>query len=1105
MRLVVFGLGSIIPVVFLLGIDAGRAANPKANELEYSPYVAKASDEAMKAIKGFHVPEGMKASLFAAEPLLANPVAICFDEKGRCYVAETFRLHRGVTDDREHMDWLDDDLASRTVADRVALYKKHLKDKFPTYETEHDRVRYIEATKDDGVAQRSTVFADGFHTAAEGLGSGVLARKGNVYYTDIPNLWLLRDTKGTGKADFREVLSTGYGVRVSFLGHDLHGLRLGPDGKLYFSIGDRGLNVKNKEGKTLFNPDSGAVLRCDPNGANLEIVATGLRNPQKLAFDEYGNLFTGDNNSDSGDKARCVYIVDGGDSGWRMGYQYGTAMSDRGPFNAEKIWHPQHEGQPAYIVPPIENVADGPSGFCYYPGTGLSKRYDGHFFLCDFRGAAGNSGVRSFALKPKGASFEMVDQHEFIWSILATDCEFGPDGGFYISDWVDGWELTGKGRIYRFTDVKEGHTPIVAEVKKLLAEGFDQRPNKELAGLLAHRDMRIRQEAQFALADRGDQAIQTLTSVVKDSKNELPRLHAIWGLGQIGRKSSKALEILPSLLADGDMHVRAQAAKIIGEDHYDASKADLVALLKDPEPRVRFFATISLGKLGPKDHVKAIIDMLRDNANKDVYLRHAAVMALTAIKDQEILLGLAQDDSPAVRMAVLLALRRQESPEIARFLDDADPSLVLEAARAIYDVPINGAMTKLASLIKRPGLADHLLFRVLNANFRQGTSENAKAIASIAAQTSVPEALRVEAIQELRDWAKPKGRDRVMGLWRPIEPRSTQPAAEAVRAHLGGLFTGSSRVRQEAAKTAANLGIKEVGPALLEMLKDAKSTSEAKVETLRALEILKDAGITNAVELALVDGEPNVRNEARRILWNKDAKKALASLQKALAEGPTAEKQGAIALLADIKGQEVDDLLTRWLDKLIANQVPPELHLDLIAAASKRDSTTIKEKLKNWEQHRPKNDPLSEYRETLMGGDADAGRRIFFYKSEVTCLKCHKVNGEGGEVGPEMKGIGSKQNREYLLESIVYPNKQIAKGYETVVITTSRGVSISGILKAEDDKEVKLMTAEGKLITVPKSQIDERTTGKSAMPEDVIKHLSKAELRDLVEFLASLK
>src|SRR5262249_31802229 len=211
------------------------------------------------------------------------------DEHNRFYVAETYRLHAGVTDDRGHMDWLDDDLASSTVADRVALYHKHLKDRFSTYEKEHDRVRLIEDTDGDGKADPSTVFADAFPSAASGIGAGLLARGGNVWYTCIPDLWLLRDTKGTGHADVRRSLHTGYGVHVGFLGHDLHGLRMGPDGKLYFSIGDRGFNIQT-EGRTVAYPDTGAVLRCNPDGSGLEVVATGLRNPQELAFDQYGNL-----------------------------------------------------------------------------------------------------------------------------------------------------------------------------------------------------------------------------------------------------------------------------------------------------------------------------------------------------------------------------------------------------------------------------------------------------------------------------------------------------------------------------------------------------------------------------------------------------------------------------------------------------------------------------------------------------------------------------------------------------------------------------------------------------------------------------------------------
>src|ERR687889_334141 len=89
------------------------------------PKVAAASDEGERAIKRFRVPKGFKVELFAAEPLLANPVAFAIDEKGRFFVAETFRLHAGVTDIRGHMNWLDEDLASRSVEDRIAMMKKY--------------------------------------------------------------------------------------------------------------------------------------------------------------------------------------------------------------------------------------------------------------------------------------------------------------------------------------------------------------------------------------------------------------------------------------------------------------------------------------------------------------------------------------------------------------------------------------------------------------------------------------------------------------------------------------------------------------------------------------------------------------------------------------------------------------------------------------------------------------------------------------------------------------------------------------------------------------------------------------------------------------------
>jgi quinoprotein glucose dehydrogenase len=288
------------------------------------------------------------------------------------------------------MYWLDDDLASRTVADRLALYKKHLGKKFANYSVHHDRVRLLEDTAGKGRADKATVFADGFNRPLDGIGSGVIARGGKVWYTCIPDLWLLQDTRGTGKADVKKSLQHGYGVHVSFIGHDLHGLRFGPDGKLYFSIGDRGLHVET-EGRTVSCPDTGAVLRCEPDGSQLEIVATGLRNPQELAFDKHGDLFTGDNNADSGDQARWVYVVEGGDSGWRIGYQYLRSPVALGPWNSEKLWHLPavaelpgrfNKGDAAYVVPPLAHIAAGPSGVTYNPGVTLvPDRYKDHFFL----------------------------------------------------------------------------------------------------------------------------------------------------------------------------------------------------------------------------------------------------------------------------------------------------------------------------------------------------------------------------------------------------------------------------------------------------------------------------------------------------------------------------------------------------------------------------------------------------------------------------------------------------------------------------------------------------------------------------------------------------
>jgi quinoprotein glucose dehydrogenase len=1100
-----------------------RAGEPDRPEI---PKVEPASDEGARAIARFKVPAGLKVELFAAEPLLANPVAFCVDEQGRFYVAETFRHGHGVTDTRNHMNWLDDDLAARTVADRVAMYRKYLgPQEFARFGEATERVRLIEDRDGDGKADRATIFADGFRDPAAGIGAGVLARRGDVYYTCIPDLWRLRDRDGDGKADVRESLRHGFGVHVGFLGHDLHGLRMGPDGRLYFTIGDRGTNIDG----SVFLPDTGAVLRCNPDGTGLEVFATGLRNPQELAFDEFGNLFTVDNNSDGGDRARLVYLVEGGDSGWRIGYQFIESPNSRGPWNAEKLWHPAPDNTAAYLLPPLANVSDGPSGLTYDPGaTLLPDEFRRHFFLADFRGSGGTSGVRSFAVKPKGASFEMVDSRRFLWGLEATDVDFGADGALYVADWVEGWGTTGKGRLYKVFDPSRRDDLAVREVKRLLAEGMKGRPLDELAKLLEHRDNRVRQEAQFELAERGLAEAKTwseapgaggkpagtsvhavLAKVAKGGSPTLARLHALWALGQIARRYALVEGTLATLLQDPDAEVRAQVARLFGEiPRRPGTRGTtlLVPLLRDESPRVRSFAALALAKVGDRDVIGPICDLLRDADDRDPYLRHAGVMALAGTRDVAALLQGRESPSPAVRLGVLLALRRLGSTEVARFLDDPDPRLVLEAARAINDVPIEGALPKLAALEPKSAAPEPLLRRVLNANFRLRWPEHARALAAMAARRDLPGAIRIEALEALGDWAEPPGRDRVMGLWRPIIGRSKGPAAEAAEPVVARLLRDAPEaLRRAAARTANRLAIKSAAPVLAEVAADAGLFAATRVEALKALDGLDEARLADSVRRSVADPEPRLRTEGLRLLARLDPAAAIGPLQDVLERGTTAERQGAIATLGGMKADAADAALARWLDRLQAGQVPPEVRLDLLEAAARRPSAEVKQKLARFEAMRPKGDPLAPYREALAGGDAARGRKVFREKAEVQCLRCHKIDGDGGEVGPELTGIGKRQSRDAILESIVLPNKQIAQGFESVVVATDDGQVHAGVLKGEDDATLRLMTPEGKAVAIPKATIEERKRGASAMPEDTITHLSRSELRDLVEFLARSK
>ncbi|MBL9204030.1 MAG: HEAT repeat domain-containing protein [Opitutaceae bacterium] len=1073
-----------------------------------NPVVAAASDEPLLAIKRFKIPAEFSVSLYAAEPLLANPVAFGFDEKNVAYVAETYRYRSSVLDIRDYMKMLEQDLAARSVEDRTQL----ILDQFGTdgkaeLSRESEVLRRVVDTDGDGVADTSSVFASGFNDHLDGIASGVLARDGEVWFTNMPHLWKLKGPDAAGKSMGRTSISYGYGVRFGFTGHDSHGLIMGPDGKLYFSFGDRGARVRTKEGTIIDSADCGAVFRCNPDGTELELVHTGLRNPQELAFDDFGNLFTGDNDCDQGDVERFVYVVEGGDSGWRVGYQH-SPLGKAGPWNLERLWVPHFEGQAAYIVPPIVNTADGPSGLTHYPGTGLPDTFRDAFFMCHFKGSFTNSGIFLYQLAPDGAFFRMVRQESFVSGTLPTDVEFGTDGRLYFSDWGQGWAKSKRGRLYALTHKDMVGNALVAETKRLIAEGMAERSDADTAALLNHADQRVRREAQYALAARGARGRALLESAAQRSGPLLPRLHAIWGLGQQGRKDPAALASVPALLTDGEAEVRAQAAKVLGDARIASASARLIPMLRDPSARVAYFAAQSLGKLAAPEAAPALIDALRANADRDLYLRHALVMGLVGCANPAVLSTAAADTSRSVRLGVLLAYRRLGNADIARFLADADPLLVIEAARAINDAPIVAAQPALAALLT-PAAASApplLVLRVLNAQFRLGTAANARALATFAADRTASESLRVEALTQLAAWPSPPARDRIVGVYRPLPAREPAAAHVALASTYEPLLADPSEaVVLSTLRTLTALGLTVSGDAVFALIQNESASTAVRVAALKPLAAWKHPRLAEAVRQAGLSKDAELRAAAQDYFSHLGPKESQPLLVHALTHGKVIEQQSALSNLATIEGAEVDTIFVEGLKALKSDAAKAALQVEYLDGAEKRSSPQIKALLEARTAALASAKTTEKFSFALQGGNRQRGRKLFNDHPVLACVRCHKVNGEGGEAGPALDTVGATNTREYVLESIVTPNAAIAKGFDAVFLTLKDGSSQVGSIASENDTTLLLRPASGDIpIEIQRSAIVKRESAPSSMPEIYGLILTRSELRDLVEYVASL-
>ena len=1076
-----------------------------------------------------------------------DPVAVTVDEKGAVYACTTTRRKVADLDIREHTQWIADDQALTSPLEKEAFYKRvmapgamrgpqgSLKDHngdgsvdWRDLIVHKERIYKLVDTDGDGVADKVTVFAEGFNSVGAGIAAGILYHDGWVYVTAQPDLWRLKDTDGDGVADVKELVVTGFGAHIAYAGHDMHGLRLGPDGRLYWTIGDKGTNVTSKEGKHFYYPHTGAVLRCEPDGAGFEVFASGIRNLQELGFDDFGNIIGVDNDADQPkERERLVYLVEGSDSGWRCHSQF---MKLNSRWMRENIWQPNGApGQPLCYTPPIANYSDGPAGFLHEPGHALDGSLRGHFILDQFP----NGKMDAFTLEPAADGFKMVGLRTIHQGIMGIGMAWAPSGKAYFADWIGGYPLDGKGAIWNM-DVATKTDPVSQEILSLPLSS--PLPKERLLLLLGHRDQRVRINASLRLDRLG--AWDDLMAVALDPKRErFARIHALfgWGMGlRHGRLAS--LKGAAELLADDDDEIRVQVLKALSEapmpplnrltlekEVGDALAEKIIAQLAAKNPRLRMQASLTLGKLGigrvGLTATKVPARAFFQDAAADLkmpWLRHGLVMGLAGTQAPEELLQLAQgNDAPQATFATL-ALARQRSPLLAQLLASPHADVLNEAVRAIHDDEgVPSARPALAQALGQASMPVTALRRVLNQNLREGTPEAAARLLKWLQAQPETAPLVDEALQAILVYELPPVLDLVDGTAKKYTPRDRAALAAVMRQHQAKLLSFEDEaLRATGVEILVRYGLDVPTANLLKLAKDAKVGPSVRLQVLRLLSAKTDAPAEiKAVLLnATADGnDPALRIEALQLLAKADPANALAVAQRFVdgkgAKAP--EKQAAVRVLFGSAEPAAAQLRSTLVGKLLQPKFDETIRLDVYLAAQESTEPAVQAALKRYQDLSRSAALLAApglpYELLTAGGDPARGRTITQEHLAANCVACHRFESdEGSEVGPLLKKVGDQRTPAELAESLVNPSAKVVAGFGFETVTLRSGEALSGSVVSETKLALRLRQADGTLKDIPVTSVAGRTQPVSIMPP-MLGILSPAEVRDVVAYLATLK
>ena len=983
-----------------------------------------------KGLAAMKPAEGLQVELFAAEPMVINPTSIDVDDKGRVWVSEAVNYRR-----------------------------KNFNR--PILREAGDRIQVLIDEKGDGKATKAVTFYQGKEIYGPLSVCVIPTGKGyRVLVAQSPDIleFTCKDSSNPVADGPPKKFLTGFGGFDH--DHGVHGLHLGPDGKLYFTVGDAGVNgLQSSDGKgkkyvsNATDIQKGTVWRCDLDGKNLELIAHNFRNNYECCVDSFGEIWLSDNDDDGNQQTRICHVMPGGN------YGYGP----RGP--GQSHWH---EEQPGIVHKTLRTGFGSPTGIQFYEGSLLGKKYTGTLLHCD----AGPREVRAFTRKPKGAGYEL-DKEVILTSsdnfFRPSDVCTAPDGSIFVADWYDrgvgghGMGDPNDGRIYRLTP--KGHKGYkVPEVKV-------SESDPESVGIaIGSANLCVRSSAQQLLARfdkptlmnaleslRGDLSMARALLTYNHSEPHADDLFLARNLkeSQDNRFKSVIVRGLSTWLTTADNETRTKYFSAVTSQDTALNRELLLLLARCKVDEVSINAFYSAAKFYD---------------GQDIFYR--AALNIACGTDQE-------------RRDKILADFEKHFPT----LDDKTLDLVWELRPKAYIAKLDG---KLFDDNVRAGP----IRRVMEIIASSDDTANGLKLLKYYTNPNADQFARRHAFDLFKQylpgkWAKLKEDPAVLEfITKALKPKNKFNASDVEdrrnAIELAGVVQNPKMVRQ--LSTIAE-----------------KADDPDRVTAIIALGGYRSADAAESLE-SLANSE-RVGSYAIESLGKMQTAESLAALEKIFENSAQSEfnRKAALNALAGSRNG------TQWLLKLHETKKFPE---GLIADAGRllRNSPFQGERNKAMllfpapGKLDPKKLPsIAELAKRV--GNADNGKAVMAKSltSEVQCLKCHMVRGQGGSIGPDLSMIGKKGPKESLYESLFTPSKAIADQYLSWKVDSEDGQSVTGLLVGETETTLTIRDANGKDYQFPVKGTERKKQLTSIMPEGLVATLTEDELVDVVEYLSQLK